>query len=113
RTRHTLSSLITTNKITIMKNQNELNDIKSQNGGINEYIINISDERLAAISTQIQSYDWSQLPDLGGWNAGVGISDLKRLVNYWQNEYNWRDVERRLNELPNFITEIEGEHIHF
>ena len=96
-----------------MKNQNELNDIKSQNGGINEYIINISDERLAAISTQIQSYDWSQLPDLGGWNAGVGISDLKRLVNYWQDEYNWRDVERRLNELPNYITEIEGEQIHF
>lgn len=77
------------------------------------YTIHIPEERLATIRTQIQSYDWSQLPDLSGWNAGVGINDLKRLVNYWQNEYNWRDVERRLNQLPNFITEIEGEHIHF
>lgn len=96
-----------------MINQDEFNNIKSPNGGINRYTIDIPQERLEAISTQIQSYDWSQLPDLGSWRAGVGINDLKRLVSYWQHEYNWRDVERRLNKLPNFITEIHGEHIHF
>jgi pimeloyl-ACP methyl ester carboxylesterase len=77
------------------------------------YTIAISDERLAAISTRIAGYDWNQLPDVGGWSAGVGIADLRRLVTYWQNEFDWRDVERRLNGLPNFKTEIEGETIHF
>jgi len=77
------------------------------------YTINIADERLAAIETRIAGYDWSQLPDVGGWSAGVGIDDLKRLVNYWKGDFNWRDVERRLNLLPNFTTEIQGERIHF
>ena len=73
------------------------------------YTINISDKRLAAIATRIAGYDWSQIPDVGAWSAGVGIDDLKRLVAYWQNEFDWRDVERRLNELPNFTTKVEGE----
>jgi pimeloyl-ACP methyl ester carboxylesterase len=101
------------NKSTVMMNQEGHNDIKNQNGEVTPYVINIPDQRLRAISDKIQSYDWSQLQDLGGWRAGVGIEDLKRLVKYWQNNYNWRDVERRLNEFPNFKTEIQGECIHF
>jgi pimeloyl-ACP methyl ester carboxylesterase len=80
---------------------------------ISAYTIHISDERLATISAKVAAYDWSQLPDIGGWRSGVGIDDLKRLVAYWRDNYDWRAVERRLNLLPNFTTDIEGEHIHF
>ncbi|MET0534821.1 MAG: epoxide hydrolase [Steroidobacter sp.] len=77
------------------------------------YTIRIADERLAAIDAKVKAFDWSQLPDAGGWSAGVGVDDLKRLVFYWQRQFDWREVERRLNRLPNFTTEIEGERIHF
>lgn len=77
------------------------------------YTIHISEQRLAAIRAKVETYDWSQLPDAGGWTAGVGVNDLKRLVAYWRDNYNWRDVERRLNTLPNFTTDVEGERIHF
>ncbi len=77
------------------------------------YTIDISDERLAAIRAKVEGYDWSQLPDAGGWRSGVGVSDLKRLVAYWRDAYDWRKVEQRLNQLPNFATDIEGERIHF
>ena len=77
------------------------------------YTINIPEARLSAINAKVAAYDWTQLPDTGGWKSGVGINDLKRLVAYWQDAYDWRKVERRLNQLPNFITEIEGEGIHF
>jgi len=80
---------------------------------VSPYTIHISDERLATINARVAAYDWAQLPDTGGWKSGVGINDLKRLVSYWQNRYDWRKVERRLNQLPNFIAEIEGEGIHF
>jgi len=77
------------------------------------YTISIPDERLAAIQSRVAGFDWRQLPDVGGWSAGVGVEDLKRLVAYWKDNYDWRDVERRLNQLPNFTTEIEGERMHF
>src|SRR4026208_2244487 len=32
---------------------------------------------------------------------------------YWVSEYDWRKVETRLNEVPNFITEVHGLDIHF
>lgn len=31
------------------------------------YRIEISDEGLAAIEAKVDAYDWSQLPDTGGW----------------------------------------------
>jgi hypothetical protein len=47
---------------------------------ISPYTINIPDERLATIKAKVEAYDWSQLPDAGGWSAGVGVDDLKRLA---------------------------------
>jgi pimeloyl-ACP methyl ester carboxylesterase len=80
---------------------------------ISLYKIEISDERLAAIKAKVGAFDWSQLPDAGEWKSGVGIDDLKRLVAYWRDTYDWRKAEQRLNQLPNFITDVEGERIHF
>ena len=80
---------------------------------INPYTIDIPDERLTAIRIRMEAYDWSQLPDTGGWRSGVGVDDLRRLVDYWRDRYDWRKVERRLNELPHFTADIEGERLHF
>ena len=77
------------------------------------FTIHIPQERLAVIAEKVRAYDWSQLPDNGGWKSGVGVHDLKRLANYWTHSYDWRLVEQRLNELPNFTADIEGEQIHF
>ncbi|SHG11577.1 Pimeloyl-ACP methyl ester carboxylesterase [Kaistia soli DSM 19436] len=80
---------------------------------VSPFVIHLADERLAVVMAKVEAYDWSQLPDTGGWKAGVGITDLRRLVAYWRDRYDWRAVERRLNELPHFTTDIEGERIHF
>src|SRR2546430_6304528 len=77
------------------------------------YAIFIPDTRLAVLRGKVASYDWDQLPDAGAWQSGVGKADLKRLVDYWLNQFNWRVVEHRLNQLPQFIADVEGERIHF
>jgi pimeloyl-ACP methyl ester carboxylesterase len=38
---------------------------------------------------------------------------LSRLADYWRDGYSWREHERRLNELPHFLTEIDGAALHF
>jgi microsomal epoxide hydrolase len=80
-------------------------------GEIIPYNIVIPDER--AIRTRVESYDWNLIPDTGAWRSGVGIEDLRRLVDYWLNQYDWRKVERHLNLQPHFTTDIDGERIHF
>ena len=38
---------------------------------------------------------------------------MQDLARYWTTEYDWRRCEARLNELPQFVTEIEGLDVHF
>lgn len=77
------------------------------------YTIDVPEHRLATIRAPVAAYDWSQLPDAGGWGAGVGIADLRRLVRYWLDRYDWRNVERRLNRFSHFMADIDGQGIHY
>ena len=47
------------------------------------------------------------------WDTGVPVGYLRELVDYWQHAYDWRKEEARLNRLPQFLTEIDGQQIHF
>lgn len=80
---------------------------------ISPYSIHIPETRLATIMARVRAYDWDQLPDTGGWKSGVGIDDLRRLVDYWDKTFDWRRTEHVLNQLPHFTTEIGRERIHF
>lgn len=52
------------------------------------------------------------------WARGVPLDDMKRLTNYWANQFSWRKAEAELNKLPQFIAQIDIEHfgnydVHF
>jgi pimeloyl-ACP methyl ester carboxylesterase len=44
---------------------------------------------------------------------GVELATMEALVSYWGADYDLRRVEKRLNALPQFLTEIDGLDIHF
>src|SRR5829696_30384 len=48
-----------------------------------------------------------------GWEYGVPLDYVKELVEYWRTDYDWRTWEAKLNEYPQFTTEIDGQNIHF
>ncbi|TWD79451.1 pimeloyl-ACP methyl ester carboxylesterase [Kribbella amoyensis] len=47
------------------------------------------------------------------WDTGVPVGWLSELVEYWRTKYDWRAEERRINEFPQYTTEIDGQRIHF
>ncbi|HYQ70262.1 epoxide hydrolase [Actinophytocola sp.] len=53
-----------------------------------------------------------EIPGMG-WARGVPAAYLKELAEYWRTEFDWRAMESRLNELPQFVTEIDGANVHF
>ena len=48
-----------------------------------------------------------------GWTRGVPLGYLKELAGYWRTGFDWRAAEARLNSYPQFVTEIDGQRIHF
>ena len=64
------------------------------------------DERLARTR-------WpDQLPGTG-WDYGADTAYLRKLVDYWQNEYDWREQERALNRFEHYRATVDGTRIHF
>jgi len=77
------------------------------------FTIAVPDERLADIRARVERFDWDDFPDAGGWRSGVGLADLRRLVDHWLTRYDWRAQEARLNRLPQFTAEVLGQRLHF
>jgi pimeloyl-ACP methyl ester carboxylesterase len=52
------------------------------------------------------------LPD-AGWEYGVPVAEVRKLLAHWQTRYDWRRLEARLNAYPQFTTTIDGQNVHF
>jgi epoxide hydrolase len=48
-----------------------------------------------------------------GWERGIPLGYLRKLATYWAEGYDWRAHEARLNEIPQFTTDIDGQRVHF
>ncbi|MFI0479787.1 epoxide hydrolase family protein [Actinomadura sp. 9N215] len=53
-----------------------------------------------------------QVPGTGA-ERGVPEDRVRDLVGHWAGDYDWRVHEARLNAHPQFVTEIDGQRIHF
>ncbi|KAI0371210.1 alpha/beta-hydrolase [Pilatotrama ljubarskyi] len=47
--------------------------------------------------------------DEAGWEYGVPLADVRRLVARWKDGFDWRKSEAAINELPQFTRDIEVE----
>ncbi len=48
-----------------------------------------------------------------GHAYGFDLEVLPAYLDYWRERYDWRAQERALNALPNFVTEVDGQRVHF
>jgi pimeloyl-ACP methyl ester carboxylesterase len=62
---------------------------------------------------RLASTRWPDQETVSDRSQGVQLQTMKALVTYWQNTYDWRKAEARLNSLPQFVTTIDGVDIHF
>ncbi|WP_326560320.1 epoxide hydrolase family protein [Micromonospora sp. NBC_01796] len=80
---------------------------------IRPFRIDIPQADLADLDDRLSRVRWpAQLPG-DGWRRGVPVDYLRDLAGYWRDGYDWRRSEARLNEFPQFMTEIDGQDIHF
>lgn len=71
--------------------------------------IQIPQAELDALNARLEHTRWpDELPGVG-WSYGVPVSYLKGLAEYWRTSYDWRTFEAKLNDFPQFTTEIDGQ----
>ena len=47
------------------------------------------------------------------WVYGTPVAYLREMVDHWQTGFDWRAQEARMNQYPHFLTEIDGQTVHF
>jgi pimeloyl-ACP methyl ester carboxylesterase len=53
--------------------------------------------------------------DLPGasWEAGTDRAELRRLVDYWADGFDWRAQEAAINALPHRFARLDGDTVHY
>jgi pimeloyl-ACP methyl ester carboxylesterase len=80
---------------------------------VERYEIHVADEVLTDLRRRLDATRFPDQPDGTGWEYGMPVDTLRDLVAYWRDEYDWRAHEARLNQLPQFLTRLDGQSIHF
>jgi epoxide hydrolase len=75
--------------------------------------INVPQERLDHARDRIRSIDWDAVLDGDRDRYGASAEDVRAVVEYWAEEYSWRDWEERFNAQPHFTHEVDGLDLHF
>lgn len=73
---------------------------------IPQYVLDDLRERLRLIR-------WPDMIEDSGWHYGTDLAYMKQLTDYWLHQFNWRNVEKRINAYPNFLASIKEQEIHF
>ncbi len=84
-----------------------------QDNAVRPFTFHASDEALEDLRRRIAATKWPSSELVTDASQGVQLATLRELARYWQVDYNWRKVEKRLNALPQFVTTIDGVDIHF
>ncbi len=77
------------------------------------FTIQVSDSELDNLRRRLSETRFPQATPGAPWSRGFPPDELRALVQYWLETYDWRSVETRLNRLPQYIAEVEGCAIHF
>ena len=83
------------------------------NNEIRPYRIDIHQSELDDLAERLRRTRWTDPLPGEDWERGVPVSYLKELAAYWSTGYDWRKYEAQLNAYPQYVTEIDGQQIHF
>ena len=77
---------------------------------IEPFRIEVPAETIASLHRRLENTRWpTGVTDSGG----MPLSDMRDLVNYWLNQFDWSKQEQRINQWPHFRVRLGGQRVHF
>src|SRR5262245_3487807 len=90
-----------------------LTERTTDRSAIRPFRVDVPEAELTELRRRIKATRWPDRETVSDQTQGVQLDTTRALAQYWATEYDWRKCEARLNDLPQFITEIDGLDIHF
>ena len=84
-----------------------------EEAAVRDFHIDVPEEELVDLRQRIAATRWPERETVEDESQGVQLAMMQALARYWAEEHDWRKCEKKLNAVPNFITEIDGLDIHF
>src|ERR1700735_551995 len=86
---------------------------KPDSATIQAFQVHVPDRALIDLRRRLAETRWpDQLPGTT-WEYGADIKKVRELAEYWQNGFDWRAQEAKINRFDQFTTEIDGQQIYF
>jgi microsomal epoxide hydrolase len=80
---------------------------------IRPFRVEVPDAVLDDLRERLARTRWpDEIPD-SGWSYGTNLAYLQDLCDHWRTKFDWRVQEERFNRWPHFLTDIDGQQIHF
>ena len=83
------------------------------NDTVRPFRIETPEADLVDLHERLARTRWPEAETVDDWSQGIPLTYTRALCDYWDAGYDWRATEERHNELPQFVTEIDGLDIHF
>jgi epoxide hydrolase len=80
---------------------------------IEPFTIGVDGAALGDLRDRLRRTRWPERETVGDWSQGVPLGYLQDLCRYWASRYDWRAAEARINQIPQFMTRIDGLDVHF
>jgi pimeloyl-ACP methyl ester carboxylesterase len=87
--------------------------MSSDDTAVRPFHIGFPQAELTELRRRVNATRWPERETVTDDSQGVRLAMMQELARYWGNEYHWHKCEAKLNDLPNFVTEIDGLDIHF
>jgi pimeloyl-ACP methyl ester carboxylesterase len=75
--------------------------------------LNVPEAELVDLRRRINATRWPTRELVTDDTQGIQLATMQALARYWGTDYDWRKCEAKLNALPQFMTEVDGQDIHF
>ncbi|MBL7702980.1 MAG: epoxide hydrolase [Ferruginibacter sp.] len=85
----------------------------AKSNSIKSMTVYIPDKEIDALKLRLKLTRWPSPIESSNWADGTDSNYLRSLVDYWADQYNWREREKRINSYNHFVAEVEGTNIHF
>src|SRR5579863_6169481 len=80
---------------------------------VHPFKMHVPNQVLIDLRRRLTETKWpDQIPGTT-WEYGADIKKVRELADYWQNGYDWRTQEAKINRFDQFTTEIDGQQIYF